>query len=112
MKIIEFIRKISEAKISTIDRAVAVLWFHSLQNENQGLSIKKVSQHIEQAGCAKQNVTNMKQFFRRDMRIVKGACNTFLLRPEALRQLNEKYLPTIKAKPLIKYDSVIPTDLF
>ncbi len=112
MKQIEFIKKISEKKISTIDRAVAVLWFHSLQKENKGLRIKEVSQYIEQAGCAKQNVTNIKQFFRRDRRVIKGAGNTFLLRPEALTELNKKYLPIIKAKPLIKCDAVIPTDLF
>ena len=112
MKLIEFIRKISETKISTIDRAVAVLWFHSLHNDNKGLSIKEVSQYMEQAGCAKQNRTKIKQYFRRDRRVIKGASDTFLLRPEASSGLNAKYLPVINAKPLIKCDAVIPTDLF
>lgn len=112
MKLIDFIRKISETKISTIDRAVAILWFHCLHNENRGLSIKEVSQYIEQAGCAKQNITNIKQYFRRDRRVIKGASDTFLLRPEASSELDGKYLPVIKAKPLIKCDAVIPTDLF
>lgn len=112
MKPTEFIRKISDTKISTIDRAVAVLWFHSLYNGNKGLTVKEVSKYIEQAGCAKQNVTNIKDFFRRDRRVIKGVDDTFLLRPEASTKLNEKYLPLIKVKPLIKCDAVIPTDLF
>lgn len=112
MNLIEFIRKISETRISTIDRAVATLWFHSLHNENRGISIKEVSKYIELAGCAKQNITNIKQLFRRDRRIIKGTGDTFLLRPEASTKLTEKYLPLIKAKPLIKCDAVIPTDLF
>lgn len=112
MDLIGFIRKISETKISTIDRAVAVLWFQCLNNENKGLSIKEASQYIEQAGCAKQNVTNIKRFFRRDMRVIKGTGDTFLISPKASAKLNEKYLHLINVKPLVKCDAVIPMDLF
>lgn len=112
MNLLEFIRRISETKISTIDRAVAVLWFHGLHNDKSGLSIKEVCQNIEQAGCAKQNVTVMKNLFRRDVRVIKGAGETYLLRPEASAKLDEKYSSLIKAKPLIKCDAVLPTDLF
>lgn len=112
MKLLEFIREISKKRISTIDRAVAVLWFYGLHNDNTGLSIKEVAQYIEQAGCAKQNVTTIKQLFRRDKRVIKGTGETYLLRPEASAKLNEKYLHLIKAKPLIKCDAVLPTDLF
>jgi len=112
IKLLEFIRKISEIRISTVDRVVAVLWFHGLHNENAGLSVREVSQHIEQAGCAKQNVTIIKRLFRRDSRIIKGPGQAYLLRPEVSTSLNEKYLPLIKAKPLIKCDAVLPSDLF
>ncbi len=112
MKLLEFIRRISETKISTIDRAVAVLWFHGLHNENKGLSVKEVSQHIEQAGCAKQNVTTIKRLFRQDRRVIKGVSETYILRPEVSAKLNEKYSNLIRAKPLIKCDTVLPTDLF
>jgi hypothetical protein len=112
MKSVEFVRRISETKISTIDRAVAVLWFHGLRNENIGLSVKEVCKHIEQAGCAKQNVTTIKQLFRRDRRVIKGPGDTYLLRPQVSAELNEKYSCLINATPLVKCDAVLPTDLF
>lgn len=112
MNLLEFIRKISETKISTVDRAVAVLWFYGLHNENAGLSVKEVSQYIEKAGCAKQNVTTIKSLFRRDRRVIKGTGDTYLLRPEVSAKLNDKYSLLIKTKPLIKCDAVLPTDLF
>jgi len=112
MKLLEFIRKISETRISTIDRAVAVLWFHGLHNKNTGLSVKEVSQYIGQAGCAKQNVTIIKNLFRRNRRVIKGTGEIYLLRPEVSAELSEKYSLLIKTKPLIKCDAVLPTDLF
>ena len=71
-----------------------------------------MAQYIKQAGCARQNVTTIKRLFRRDNRVIKGAGETYLLRPEGSAKLNEKYSHLIKTKPLIKCDTVLPTDLF
>ena len=112
MNVSEFIRKISEARISSLDRAIAVLWFHGVHNKNLGLSVKEVCKQIEQAGCAKQNVTYVKQFFRKDRRVIKGIGDTYLLRPGASAGLNEKYSSLLITKTLIKCDAVLQTDLF
>lgn len=112
MNVSEFIRKISEARISSRDRAIAVLWFYSVHNKNLGLSVKEVCKQIEQAGCAKQNVTYVKQYFRRDRRVIKGVGDTYLLRPHASAELTEKYSSLLVTKLLIKCDTVLPTDLF
>lgn len=112
MNVSGFIRKISETRISTHDRAIAVLWFHGIHNNNLGLSVKEVCQRIEKAGCAKQNVTIVKQFFRRDRRVIKGTGETYLLRPDFSAELNEKYSSLLITKPLIECDTVLPKDLF
>lgn len=112
MDVLEFIRKISERKISTIERAVAVIWYHYYFANNNGVGIKEISNFIEQAGCAKQNVTNLKEYLRRDGRVLKRAGEKYIIRPDAVSQLNDKYLQITKSKQIIKSDAVIDNDLF
>src|SRR5271157_5913221 len=112
MKSVEFIRRVSESKISSGERAVAVLWFQVTQMINIGLSVPEVCHQIEQAGCGKQNVTRIKQFFRRDRRVIKGVGETYQIRPDALSKLDEQYSQALTHRPLIKCDAVLPTELF
>lgn len=111
MEITEFIKRISTSKISTGERAVAVLWLQTTQ-EARGLSVSDVCRHIERAGCGKQNITRIRQFFRRDRRVIKSLGETYQIRPEPLARLDEQYSPILINRPLIKCDTVIPTDLF
>jgi hypothetical protein len=111
MEVAEFIRKISLSKILTGERAVAVLWLQAAQTL-KGLSVFEVCCEIEQAGCGKQNITRIKQFLRRDRRVIKGVGGTYQIRPEALAKLDEQYSPVLTDRPLIKCDAVLPTDLF
>lgn len=112
MEALNFIRKISESKISVGNRAVAVLWFQASRDITIGLSISDVCNQIEKAGCGKQNATRIRDYFRRDRRIIKGAHATYQIKPDALSKLDEQYSQALSARPVIKCDAVIPTELF
>lgn len=112
MKLSEFIRKISEARISRVDRAVAILWFHGLHNENSGLTAGEVCRSVEEAGCARQNVTVMRNLFRRDKRVIKGTGKTYVLSPEAAGELDQEYCSVLNVTPVIECDAVLAMELF
>lgn len=111
MEIAEFIKRISTSRISPGERAIAVLWLQATKGA-RGLSASEICRHIEAAGCGKQNITRIKQFFRRDRRVIKGVGEAYQIRPETLTKLDEQYSPMLTSRPLIKCDAVLPTDLF
>ena len=65
----------------------------------------------------KQDVENKTQLelgiiFAVIVRIIKGAHDTYQIKPDALSKLDELYLQALSARPVIKCDAVIPTELF
>lgn len=101
----------SDPKATAKELAVALLWYHGLENSNACVSPKQLAHEMEQAGFSKQNITLFKRGLSQDSRTVKGPKDTLKIKIKARASLDKKYINLVKTKPLPKSDSVIPFEL-
>ena len=107
-----FFKNIAQIKMTNGERAIALLWFYNTCDENNTLSVNDVCKHIENFGYGKQNPTRLKNYFRRDRRLVKKNENSWDIKTTALCELDNKYSTLLNVRPIKNSESVICTELF
>lgn len=112
METTEFLKAISELRITHVERAMALLWFHSVTNNDSALSPKEICQRIEQVGFAKQNPTRIRQAFIKDRRVVKSGKEAFRINPKSFAKLEELYSIYLECRPIPKTSPVLSVSLF
>ena len=88
----DFDDAISEAKIQSLDRALAILWFGKVVYGIQGMPAKEIASIIEnECGHPRQNTSRLHDQLRADRRTAKNGPNGFRLRPDAEKTLGQQY---------------------
>lgn len=108
----DFLNAISEMRITHVERAMALLWFYSTDNNDSVPSLKELCYQIEQAGFAKQNFTRLRKAFIKDRRVVKSGKEAFKINPKSYAKFEELYSSYLKCRPIPQTDPVISASLF
>ncbi|MCE7950736.1 MAG: hypothetical protein DYH18_06465 [Xanthomonadales bacterium PRO7] len=106
---------ISENRISSIDRAVAMLWLGKVVNRIEGMTAKEIASIVENdCGHPQQNINRLSQQLRSDRRTAKYG-EGFRLKPNALKALTQQYQNLLASPSAPKIHStleVVPRAIF
>lgn len=108
----EFLSALAEADVSQTDRAVALLWWADLVGGRASMSASEIAAEMAEAGYARQNVTRLKKNLSRDPRTAKAKGESFRIKANALKAVEEKFGSYLQVRPIRPSDSVIPRELF
>lgn len=112
MKAVDFLHCIIDLKLSSTDRAIALLWWYGCADPAQGATPRELCDGIESAGYARPNVTRLGAALRRDTRTRRGPGGTFRLHPDARRALSEEHGARAGSRPIPISSAVLPRELF
>jgi hypothetical protein len=107
-----FLKNIESTKPSSKERAIALLWYYTYNDEETECSISDLIKVIEHNGFGKQNAYRLKSLFLKDKRIIRGASNKFKIAYKTIELLNEKYIQFLINRPIKKSNAVIDVELF
>lgn len=107
-----FLNALSDPRVTNHERAIALLWWHGLEDQAVALSAAELARQMEEAGYATQNVSRLKRGLERDRRTAKGKAGAFRVRVDARGALDAEYLALVDRRPVPKSNSILPTDLF
>lgn len=108
----EFLLRIQDQPLSTLERAVALLWWAGREDPTQGLTSKEICVLLELAGHPKQNVSRLESQLRRDRRTSRAGRGAWRLHPTSRRDLAPDYSFALSPEPPKASDSVLPRELF
>lgn len=109
---IDFLQRIENDKLATIERALALLWFTGRDDPTVGMTAGAICSEVELAGHPKQNASRLEQQLREHRGTSKAGKNGWRLHPRTRRELDAIYAFALNPKPLPISDSVLPIDLF
>lgn len=112
MKEKQFLQKIGLLKVNSIERAIALLWFHTIQDNDVEVTCAEICKSVESAGFGKQNPTRLTKGFIKDKRVVRGSAKKYKISVKAMPELTDKHSALLKIIPAKSSDSVIEQDLF
>lgn len=112
--IIEFIEQIDGPKMTSLERAHAILWWATRCDSITEMLASEICKIIEDAGHPKQNVSRLYGQLSTSVSVCKGIQkNTWRLRLQAKKKLDSIYETIIDLPPKIKLtDSILPRALF
>ncbi len=99
-------------RLSSIDRALALLWFAGRDDPTLGLTAREIATAVEEAGHPAQNVPRLNTQLEADRRTSRAGRAGWRLHPRARRELDAKYGFARGAVRLAASDSVLPRELF
>ena len=108
----EFLRGMGKAGLSSINRAVGLIWLHSRSDPSIGLSPEAIASTTHDAGFAKQNVSRLKAALRADSRTASGTNGEFRIRVNIRHKVDAEFLQFVGAREVPATDSVLPAELF
>lgn len=107
---------ISEKKLQSLDRALAILWLGKVAHGIEGMSTKEITSIIENdCGHPRQNTSRLHDKLRADRRTAKHGSDGFRLRPDALKALGQQYgvLLEMPSAPKVSGSAgVVPREIF
>jgi hypothetical protein len=106
-----FLHSISRLETTNPERAVALLWFCSLQDHEQALSPSTVAKMLQEGGFGQQNASRLRNALERDKRTAKNRTGTFRIRIDARKELDDRYSELLLNKPILGSNSVLPKEL-
>lgn len=109
---IEFLQKLRDTDLSNLDRAVALIWWHSRSDSTKSMDVSSIATMIHDAGYAKQNVSRLRVGLTRDRRTAKADRNGFRIRIGIRDTLDKEFGGFVRTKIVKATDSVIPAELF
>lgn len=108
----DFLAGLTDARFSHSDRAVALLWWGETVGGRTSMSAAEIAQEMEDASYPKQNVSRLKKQLTRDRRTTKSKGDTFRIRADRLRIVEEQFGAHLHVRPIRPSDSVVPRELF
>lgn len=113
MSIDEFFEAIDTGDLTTLERAISLLWFVAIDDASASLTAREICALIERNGHPKQNASRLNEALANDRRTAKAAQGSWRLVPMARRMLDEKLAPIFKAPKKVRAsDAVLPHELF
>ena len=107
----EFLERISQLEMTTLDRAIALLWHAGLDGDGKGMTAREISEQLQAFGYPQQNVSRLDRSLKRDRRTSRAKTNAWRVTPDARLKLNRDLSFALRAKPLEHRDSVLPKEL-
>src|SRR5690348_15859421 len=107
----EFLREITDSQLTPVDRAVALLWWHGLEDSSSSKSARVLAREIEQAGFGQQNVTRIKGGLERDLRTAKLRNGEFPIRASARKSLDDEYLSLLQVRLIPRCSTILTLEL-
>ena len=108
-----FLEQISALNPSSVERAVALLWWHHKHESiGAGIDAKRLCDEIEGAGYGKQNVSRLREALKKDRRTISNGTGSFKLNVKAIADLDTQYLPSLKSKPVKHSDALFEMAAF
>lgn len=111
-KALSFLHKLRGSDFANVDRAVALIWWHSRSNPTQSMDAASIADMIREAGYAQQNVSRLRTALSRDRRIAKADGNGFRIRIGSRDELDTMLGKYVRMKSIQETDSVVPAELF
>jgi hypothetical protein len=110
---LDFLAAIDDAELTTLDRALALLWWAGRLEPSNGISTKEICGFLERSGQPKQNVARLNQRLADDRRTAKAGEGAWRLHPRARKELDLRYGAfRHERRQAAATDSVLPRDLF
>jgi hypothetical protein len=113
-EVVAFLQAVDNPKMTAADRAVAALWFASVQ-QNTGLEPNRICDLIQDAGHPAQNRSRLVAKLAADKKRVSRVpgSKAFRLHPRAKADLDQLYTSFLTVRPKVSpSDSVLPHSLF
>jgi hypothetical protein len=107
----DFLRALAGQSRSNSERAIALLWWHSLENSNAGKSASQLAKDLEAAGFGQQNATRLRASLEKDRRATKTRDGAFCVRATAREALDTEYLDLLQTRPIRRSNSIVPLEL-
>jgi hypothetical protein len=109
---IDFLTQIAERPMTTLNRAIALLWLVGRDDPAKGMASSSICAEFERAGHPKQNVSRLDTQLKEHPGVSRGGSNEWRLHPKTRRQLDSEYAFAMKPRVPFPSDSVLPRDLF
>jgi hypothetical protein len=108
----DFLRRIEDGELKTIERALALLWWIGREDPTKGMSPAMIATELELAGHPKQNVSRLAAMLKVHRGTSRAGHDGWRLHPRMRSELNLKFGFALKPKPPATSNSVLPTELF
>ena len=108
----DFLRRIENPGLDTLDRAVALLWWAGRDDPTSGMTPKAICNELELAGHPKQNVSRLASLLKADRRTSKAGKDGWRLHLRARQELDTLYAFALRPRPPAPSDSILPRQLF
>lgn len=107
-----FLRRVDDTLGTSLDRAIALLWWAGRDDPTIGLSSNEICDHIHAIGHPTQNASRLNSALARDSRTSKGTSGAWRLRPKVRQAFDSEYSFARTPPPPPESDSVLPRDMF
>jgi predicted nucleotide-binding protein len=87
-----FLKNIAPLGLTSVERAIALLWWHSRDDHSRARSAADLSKEIELAGYPGQNASRLREGLEKDRRAIRSAGGKFRVRVDARAVLDKRYL--------------------
>jgi hypothetical protein len=113
MTIDDFFRRIDGDKLTTVERALALLWWVGREDPAAGLRAREVCEILERNGHPKQNASRLQTNLEKSRATAKAGTDCWRLHPRSRKDLGKTFsgVATARAVPVAS-DSVLPRELF
>jgi len=108
----DFLHALKDRPLTNLERAVALLWWHTQADHGASQTAKELAAEIVAAGYPQQNVTRLTRELEADPRTSKAAQGGFRIRISARSALDTTYTQYVGPRPAPVTDAVLPTVLF
>jgi hypothetical protein len=109
---VEFATRLAGFRLTSTDRAAAVLWFSTDYCEKPAATIQDIASAIEGAGYGQQNRTRLSQQFSSDRRITGNRTSGYRIHAGRLDEFRAQFEPIAGVKPVPLVDTVLPLEVF
>lgn len=107
----DFLRALAGTDRTNVERAVALLWWHGIDDADASCTATQLAVEIESAGFGQQNATRLRAALEKDRRTTKDRSRGFRIRATSRKALDDEYLPFLDVQPVRRSNSVLPLEL-
>lgn len=98
--------------LNTIDRFVAILWWHHHSTGSKIIPFASICQELEDAGYSPVNKSREKAKLAKDSRTIRSKNDEFRLNVKAINELDSCYMNLLECKPITKSNSLFTLNDF
>lgn len=109
---VEFLQLLAEVGMQQKERAIALLWWHGVDDPNVSVEVKQICDELFEAGYARPNVTLLGRRLKADPRTAKGDGKGLRIKVNKRKEVEDAYGELLERRPIPKSNAVLPHELF